>query len=120
MSTEELESTRMKFALWAGVLAGPLAWVAHQQICYALAGWVAAEERRGVLLAVTIACLALAAAGAALAWRNVTLAADADDASGDARGRTRFMGLVGVLGGAVFGVVILAQSIPAAWLYPAR
>jgi hypothetical protein len=123
MSTEppeELESTHEKFCLWAGVLAGPIAWVAHQQICYTLAGWVAVSERRAVLYAVTLACLALVASGGAMAWRNVRLGGGADDAGGDARARTRFMGLFGLLGCVVFGIVILAQTIPAVWLFPAR
>src|SRR3712207_9559088 len=61
---------RKKFALWAGVLAGPVAWAMQLVTVYALVPWAAKAHRMTVPHIVTVVLLLGALAGGLVAWRR--------------------------------------------------
>jgi hypothetical protein len=105
-------------ALWAGLLTGPIVWLALLQASYVLS-YVACETRSTwfMHLAVAIALLLVAGAGYAAwaaAYGNIT----ADEtptppvSDGTRLQRSRFMSLAGVSFSAWFILVILAMEVP--------
>jgi len=109
-------------ALWAGVLAGPLAWAALLQVNYVLS-YVACEQRHTWMLHLaTLVALALVAAAACAAWRAAPVLGEEDHASANpaATGllRMRFMALGGLALCAWFAIVIVATDIPTVVLHP--
>ena len=105
-------------ALWAGLLTGPLVWLALLEVNYVLA-YVACETRSTwfMHLAVGVALLLVAAAGYA-AWSasfGNLLAAETrtPPLSDDTRlQRSRWMSLAGVAFSLWFLLVILAMEVP--------
>ncbi len=103
-------------ALWFGVLAGPLAVLANEQVEYAIVAWSCGQldAVTSVLLhAVPIALIALSLASSLIAWRHRTRPLDtfANIAAED-EDRRGFMSLVGIGIGIFSALVILAQWIP--------
>jgi hypothetical protein len=97
-------------ALWAGVLAGPMAALVQLQANYALVLWVCGTGRAWALHAVSLAALAVAVGAGLLAWRNWRRAgADWDDEGAGVLPRSRFMSAVGMLVSAHSALVIVAQ-----------
>jgi hypothetical protein len=99
---------------WAGVLGGPLAWFASQQVSYALVPWAC---HGGPLLAIhlvnLVALLVVATAGS-FAWREWRRAGRNDpDEAAPPEGRQHFLGLVGLLLCLLFSMVIVAQALGA-------
>jgi hypothetical protein len=93
----------MTLLLWSGILVPPAAFLLHLQINYSLVPWACVTGRLIVLHAATVGTVALAASGsvaAAKAWRR---------ADG---GRSEFMAFLGIMGSALFLLVIIAQAIP--------
>ena len=104
-------------ALWAGVLAGPLAWAALLQTNYVLS-YVACEQRHTWMLhAATVVAFAITAAGARSAWRAMP-DAGSDVAASRAAARARDMAWAGLAMSAWFALVILATEIPILVLPP--
>ena len=105
-------------ALWAGLLAGPLVWLALLQTNYVLA-YIACEVQRTwfIHLATVVAVLLVVAAGFA-AWRASFGEMTADETLTDPLSdetrlqRSRWMSLAGVAFSAWFILVILAMEIP--------
>jgi hypothetical protein len=105
-------------AVWAGLLTGPLVWLALLEVQYVLA-YVACETRSTwfMHLAVVIALLLVAGAGYA-AWTasfgnmmaDQTLTPPLSDET--RLQRSRWMSLAGVAFSAWFMVVILAMEVP--------
>ena len=95
--------------LWAGVLAGPAAWLADLGLSYAL---IPARHGAGTLTArllVAAAAFALAVAGALMSlrnWRRLR-GGPAEDASG-----SLFLSAFGVGSSAFFALVIVATTVP--------
>jgi hypothetical protein len=105
-------------ALWAGLLTGPLVWLALLEVNYVLA-YVACETRSTwfMHLAIVIALLLVAGAGyAALAASYGNILADetrTPPLSDETRvQRSRWMSLAGVGFSLWFIVVILAMEVP--------
>jgi hypothetical protein len=96
---------------WAGVLGGPLAWFASQQVSYALVPWAC---HGGPLIAIhltNLVALAVVAVAGALAWRDWRRASNGvSDEGAPPEGRARFLGLVGLTLSSLFGLVIAAQT----------
>ena len=99
-------------ALWAGVLAAPLAALWQQSICYALVPRVCWSGREWQLHLVSLLALALTLAGGLLSWRNWRKAGarwETDEAG--VRPRSSFMAAVGILVSAFVALVVVAQWI---------
>ena len=105
-------------ALWAGLLAGPLAWLTLLQVNYLFA-YVACEVQRTwfMHLASAIAILLVGGAGFA-AWRashgEMTAAETLTHPLSDEtrKQRSRWMSLAGVACSIWFVVVIVAMEVP--------
>jgi hypothetical protein len=99
---------------WAGVLGGPLAWFASQQVSYALVPWAC---HGGPLIAIHLAnlgALAIVALAGTFAWREWQRAGrHISDEVAPPEGRQRFLGLVGLALSGLFGLVIVAQTLGA-------
>jgi hypothetical protein len=107
-------------ATWAGVLGGPLAWFASQQVSYALVPWAC---HGGPLLAIpltNLGALAVVAFAAGCAWRDWRNPGQRVGNGGVAEGRQRFLGLVGLTLCGLFGLVILAQAVGAFFFGPCQ
>ena len=100
-------------ALWAGVLAGPLAALTQLQVNYALALWACGAGREWALHLVALLALAVTVGAGLLSWRNWRRAGAGweDDGAGVVP-RSRFMAAVGVLISAHAALVVVAQWIP--------
>jgi hypothetical protein len=104
---------------WAGILAGPFAFLLNLQINYMLVDLVCQEGYRFVLHAVALACLLLTVGGAFLSWRlwHETGAEWPGDLAGPVA-RGRFMAFWGLLSNSLFFFVVLGQWIPIFVLNP--
>lgn len=106
-----------RWALWFGVLAGPLAWTAHLLLSYPLVyvacgvGWWG----MALLNAITLATALLAVAGGVVGWRSWRRAGPGADPPA---GSVRFMGRSGVLLSALFLFAILLEGAPNLALSP--
>ena len=97
---------------WTGVLAAPIAWAAQFGFIYSLTKW-SCNHTAIVLQVITILGLAIVAAGAFAAWQTLSLVpVGATDDGGRSIDRSRFMGILGLCMSALFGVLIVGQSIP--------
>jgi hypothetical protein len=97
---------------WAGVLAGPIAWSAMLGADYALTKWSCGHGAY-LLQIVAVVAIACTAAGALAAWRTLILVpATVTDDGGEPLDRSRFMGLLGIASSSLFGVLLVAESVP--------
>jgi hypothetical protein len=100
-------------ALWAGVLAGPLATLTQLQVNYALALWACGAGREWALHMVALLALAVTVGAGLLSWRNWRRAGGGwEDGGAGIVPRSRFMAAVGVLISAFIALVVVAQWIP--------
>jgi len=108
-----------KLGHWAGILAGPFAFLFNLQINYMLVDLICQQGSHMVFHAVAFTCLLMTVIGASLAWR-LWHAAGPDlpnDLSGSVA-RSRFMAFWGILSNSFFFFVVLAQWIPIFVLSP--
>lgn len=110
---KRLSSYRSIFLLWSGWAIGPLAWMLHLTLVYLLAPLACEWESGLPLYLATAGTLALAVAGLVLNWHLWAQSGRhwPDEAHGP-EPRSRFMSMIGLLGSALFVVVIVAQTIP--------
>lgn len=102
--------TRLNAVLWAGVLAGPVAWLVHLQTVYVLAVWACGGRGRAALHLVTLLCLAVTAAGIASAWRRWRSVGEWPSDWGHGReSRVRMLSVLGLLAGTLFALALVAQ-----------
>lgn len=107
------ETKRGTFALWLGVLAGPVLWFFNQQANAALAPWACRTQHVAVLHVISATCLAGTLLAGALARRNWRWAdARRSQVRTNYLGRGRFMAQLGVLSAILFAVVIVAMALP--------
>lgn len=102
---------RALLTLWSAVLLGPIAWILHLNVSYAVATLACAGGRM-ILIATTLLTLAIAAAGGWIGWRVWSEIGPGSETDGSVIGRSRFMGAGGLALSVLFAVVILVQSIP--------
>src|SRR4051794_6712150 len=120
---EAMERARDSFArdvaLWTGVLGAPAIWSLQFLLNYALAPW-SCPNRQIVLHLVTVVGLLLAIVGTLLSWGQWKRAGDVapHHDEGGPFGRSRFLGALGIVVGAMFAVLILAQGLPAFFFDP--
>jgi len=101
------------FAMWTGILAGPIVWLISFEAKFALAPWACVFQAKLASYIVSIFALALAAGSGMLAWRQWNELGR--EVPGDGEGalpRSRIMAIGGVLLSALFFLMILAQAIP--------
>lgn len=100
-------------ALWACVLAGPLATLTQLQVNYALVLWACGAGREWTLHLVALLALLVTAAAGLLSLRNWRHAgARWDDGGAGVMPRSRFMAAVGILISGLTALVVIAQWIP--------
>jgi hypothetical protein len=100
-------------ALWAGVLAGPLATLTQLQVNYALVLWACGAGREWALHLVALLALLVTVAAGLLSLRNWRRAGSSwDDEGAGVMPRSRFMAAVGILISALTVLVVVAQWIP--------
>ena len=99
--------------LWAGILAGPVAWAFDLEASYAVVKWACQTQNHVVLPMITMVSLAVVLAGAISSWKalNRTSSETSMD-GGQPRQRARFMAVLGVASCALFALQILAGAIP--------
>jgi hypothetical protein len=99
--------------LWAGIVAGPVAWAFDLTVSYALVKWACVAERQTILHLLTVAALVGCAAGAVVSWLAFRQSADAVPTDGgDPRQRAHFMAILGLTSCALFALTIAAAAIP--------
>lgn len=104
--------------LWAGLLAGPVAWTLHLSGLYFVATFQCAASRVP-LFAISGLCLAMAAGGTWLAAHTRRAMHDRrDDSETALETRSLFMARAGVWLGLAFVLVIIVETMPAVLLSP--
>ena len=106
-------------SLWFAMLAGPVSWMLGLNVDYALVRVACAKESMLPLHLVTLATLALALSGGAVAWRDWRRAGpDWPGEGGGTLDRSRFMSAVGLMASALFALAIVAQWLAKLFLDP--
>jgi hypothetical protein len=101
------------FALWTGILTGPIVWLMSLEVNFALTPWACVTQGKAALYAISIIALLLCAGSGLLAWREWSqLGKEWPDDAEAAVARTRIMAVGGVLLSVMFFLVIVAQAIP--------
>ena len=120
--SERLERPALRAAdgaTWTGLLGAPLTWFASQQASYMLVPWACHGGPEMALHLVNVIALLLVAGAGALAWRDWRRAGrDAAEDPARPGARAGFLGLMGLLLCALFGLVILAQATGAFYFGP--
>src|SRR4051794_27295319 len=100
-------------ALWAGVLAGPVAFALDEEISYAVTQNACSTGDHVFLHLASLLALCLIAAGAVSAWRVfVRLPAGADQTRGGEWDRSRFMAIAGLVLCLIFTLFVIAEAVP--------
>ena len=99
--------------LWAGILAGPLAWAFDLQTTYSLVHRTCATQNILLLRGITVVSLACVGAGAVAAWNALSRTAnDTPSDGGLPRQRARFMAILGLAMCAFSAIAIVALAFP--------
>jgi hypothetical protein len=98
--------------LWAGILAGPVAWASDLCVSYALVKWSCASHRGALLHMITVAALAVVAGGAVVSFLALQRTPRTPTDGGDPLQRARFMAVLGLTSCALFAMTIVATAIP--------
>lgn len=105
-------ATAKPLLLWVGFLAGPVAWAVQLLTVFTLTAWRCDGGPAWVLHLASLVCLLAAAGGGYLAWRDWRTVGGWPGGSDEVTaGRTRLMAVLGMMTGALFAVVILAQWV---------
>lgn len=104
---------------WAGVLGGPLAWFASQQVSYILVPWACHGGPLNAIHLANLVALAIVALTGAFSWREWRRAGwHVSDERAPPEGRQRFLGLMGLTLSGLFGLVIITQTTGAFFFGP--
>lgn len=103
--------------LWFGALASPVVWIFDQQIKYMILTYVCSNAGLMILHVVTLLSLLVVGGGVLVSWRSLRQAQTGDSKNGVVA-RTRFMGLLGILSGILFALLIIAQWLPSFFFHP--
>ena len=93
-------------AAWAGWIAGPVGWAAHQQVSSMVNYWDCTVGRPWLVIGLGLACALMVAAGGALSWRGLR---NSGRANGSGNGR--FIAIMGLLTAGIFLVAVIAQTM---------
>jgi hypothetical protein len=101
------------FALWVGVLGGPIIWLCSFEARFALAPWACVFQNKWALHGVAIAALLLCAGCALLSFREwKALGESQPSADAGAVPRSNFMAILGIVISSGCGMIVIAQAIP--------
>ncbi|HEX8925185.1 MAG TPA: hypothetical protein VF786_05305 [Terriglobales bacterium] len=109
---------RGELLLWAGILAGPLAWGFDLGTSYAVTQHVCSTGHYYLLHLICVVALVFALAGffsARTAYREIP--AEADHEQGGLLGHSKFLALCGQASSLTFAVVVIAGAVPR-WVLP--
>lgn len=107
-----------EWALWLGLLGGPLAWLVQLGVSYPLVP-LSCETEWGTIFHLVTLVTALAAVGAGtVAWQSWQQLRGEDESDDTRLGRQGFMALAGVLTSALLLATIVAQWLPVLFLSP--
>jgi hypothetical protein len=107
--------------LWTGLLLAPLAFLLNLEVAYAFVTASCDQGDQHLIHLTHLACLLLSLGGTWAAWRAWQAeGAEWPGQGGGPIGRTRFMAGLGLLTGAMFTLVILAQWVPGFLLSPCQ
>ena len=98
-------------ALWTSVLGGPIAFLLNLQVNYTMVDWACNTGHDAGLHLAHLISLALAAGAGWLGfalWRRI---GGSPDSGGGSESRSRFLAVLGALGGTLFALSIFAQWI---------
>ena len=120
MSPEDAVHATSSLRLWAGLLAGPVAWLVQFEAVYAVTPLVCAGGDLLPLHLIMLVGLIVALGGCALSWSDWRTAgrgwpSDADEGK---FARARFMSVLGLLTGSLFSLLIVAQWLAVLLLDP--
>ncbi|HET7464871.1 MAG TPA: hypothetical protein VFJ82_26750 [Longimicrobium sp.] len=110
---------RGKARLWFGMLGPALAWAIGFSIDYGLVRVACARQNMIPLHLVTLLTLAVVVTAGIVAHREWRRAGGGEPTEGGGPiARARFMGMFGMLAGAFFALLVLAQWAPKLFLNP--
>jgi hypothetical protein len=117
---EQFETKGAIFALWAGLLAAPVAWAAQQLTLYTMVPWACQTGHFFAMHLVSAAAILVAAFGALVAQRSRQRAGrePADDDRAGALPRSRFLSVAGLVASGFFALVIFAQWLAVVVIHP--
>ncbi len=99
--------------LWAGILAGPVAWAFDLTTSYAVVQWACRAQNHTVFQVITMVSLLVVATGAVVSYKALSSTMhDTPTDGGRPRQRARFMAIVGLSSCALFGLQIVAGAVP--------
>jgi len=104
--------------LWAAVLTGIAAWAAHLLLISALVRWTCNDQGTRWVLDVLTIVTALVTLVAMWLCLGIIRGAQDDEAGGTPAARTRFLGVFGLMIGAVNLALILAEGSFAWFISP--
>ncbi len=106
------------FMLWVAILTGIAAWAAHLLLLAALARWTCNEEGTRWILDVLTVVTALATIFAMWLCAGIIRGAQDDEAAATPAARTRFLGVFGLMTGAINLALILLEGSYAWFISP--
>ena len=107
------------FWLWVGMLLPPTAWAAQLQTLYLTSEYGCANLDLTWNHIVSLVALVLSLFGGLTAWTQWRTAGSSTDVeAGRPISRRRFMAMLGILTGALFSTIIVAQWLPTALEVP--
>ncbi len=104
--------------LWVAVLTGIAAWAAHLLLLASLVRWSCNEDGSRWLMDVLTLVTALATVVAMWLCAGIIRGADEDEAAGTPAGGNRFLGVFGLMTGAVNLALILLEGSYAWFISP--
>lgn len=105
-------------ALWFGVLAPPLVWLAALQTGYAWAGINCEGLPRPALSGVFLLCFGVTALAGWVAFRAWTRLREPSALEAPHSGWLRFLALSGLVSAGMFAIAMLAFQLPVVFLRP--
>ena len=120
-ATNGWASSGVTLGQWAGVLAGPAAFLIQLQVNYALVPWACTTGHWFVLHLVSLLALLLVSLASLIAWRiRGRITREARDRAAEPLLRSKFMAEMGLLTSALFLLLIIAQEIPNFVMHPCQ
>jgi hypothetical protein len=109
------------FALWWGILIGPLAWATDLGISYPITHSLCAFNIAWGFHAITLCTIALAVSGGVVARRELALVPRVPgEELPRPLERSRFMAQLGIAASVLFMIVIIAESVPKLGMSPCQ